>query len=178
MLPCLTRDTWTPWQSQLRAILKWKSTGPRRDSGNIIGLPQMLDHFQMQHPLSSSYVAKSLKGGPHVIWSCLANFLSKTLLKSISSFYTPNSTALVQSFTSLSGLTQDLLNWSNSCLPISSTLNLPLNTFPHCSQSDLPKTQPWLYSFPNFEWFWTHSLIHSFHSFNKSPMFHWEDNSK
>lgn len=75
-------------------MLKWKSTGPRRHSGNIILLPLILDHFQFQHPLSSPYAAKSQKGD--VIWSCLTNFMSKTLLKSISSFFIWNSTAFIQ----------------------------------------------------------------------------------
>lgn len=145
MLLCFTRDTWMLWQFQPREMLKWKSTGPRRDSGNIILLPRILDHFQFQHPVSSPYVAKSLKGGPDVIWLYLANFISKTLLKSIFSFHMPNTIALVQSHI--------LLSWTNTRpskrVPLTPVyLYLPPWNYPyihssHCSQSDLPNTHTW-----------------------------------
>lgn len=135
----LPRDTWMPWQFQPREMMKWKSTGPRRDSGNII-----LDHFQFQLPVSSPYVAKSLKGGPDVIWICLANFISKALLKSFS-FHMLNTIALVQSHI--------LLICSNTrpskLVPLTPTYlylppwNCPYMHSSHCSQSDLPNTHTW-----------------------------------
>lgn len=124
-------------------MLKWKSTGPRRHSGNIILLPLILDHFQFQHPLSSPYAAKSQKGD--VIWSCLTNFMSKTLLKSISSFFIWNSTAFIQWIP---------LTWTNTTTSklVSLTPVYPLPRPwiyppymhpPHCSWSDLCKTHMW-----------------------------------
>ena len=145
MLLCFTRDAWMPWQFQPREMLKWKSTGPRRDSGNIILLPLILDHFQLQHPLSSPYAAKSLKGGPDVIWSCLANSISKTLLKSISSFCMPDTIVLVQFFTMLTWTntrSSQLVSLTPSYLSPPSW-NYPYIHFPHCYQSNLPKTHTW-----------------------------------
>lgn len=59
--------------------------------------PLTLDRCQFQLPLSSSSVAKTLKGGPDVIWSSLANVITKTLLRSIWYVFLPNATASVQS---------------------------------------------------------------------------------
>lgn len=58
---------------------------------------RILDPFQFQLPLSSFSVAKILKGGPDVIWSSLANVITKTLLKSTPYLFLPNATASVQS---------------------------------------------------------------------------------
>lgn len=73
--------------------------------------PLTLDHFQFQLPLSSSSVAKTLKGGPDVIWSSLANVITKTLLKSIWYLFLPNATASVQSC-SWSRLTKEFASCS------------------------------------------------------------------
>lgn len=140
-------------------MLKWKSIGPRRDSGNIILLPWILDHFQLQHPVSSPYVAKCLKGGPDVIWLCLTNFISKALLKSIFSFHMLNTIALVQSHI--------LLSWTNTRpseqvpLTLSTYISHPDTTLTYIHHiAEWPAKYTYLIiSLQNFERFW----IHSFH---------------
>lgn len=90
----------------------------------------ILDHFQFQLPLSSSSVAKILKGGPDVIWSSLANVIAKTLLKSIPYLFLPNATASIQSWHS-SKQTQEFSSCSPGFLSFHSG-NLFLYVCPLC----------------------------------------------
>ena len=98
----------------------------------------ILDHFQFQLLLSSSSEAKTLKGGPDVIWSSLANVITKTLLKSIPYLFLPNATASIQSCHS-SRWTQEFS--SCSCRFLSShSGTLFLYVYPLCCTQE---SSPW-----------------------------------
>lgn len=79
------------------------------------------------------------KGSPDLICLCVAIFIIKTLLKSVSSFFKPNTTALIQSFRSLIWLTQEVPSWA---LWLWSNHSLHLNASP----SSGPPICRWLFT--------------------------------